>query len=87
MYPSLAGRRILLVEDDYFIMDAMTSALESNGVTVVGPAARVEDALQLIDAAGHIDGAVIDINLNGDLAYPVADALASRGVPLIFATG
>ena len=56
------------------------------GCTVVGPAARVNQALAMIDAEA-IDVAVLDVNLNGQMSYPIADALAARGVPFVFSTG
>jgi len=56
------------------------------GCTVVGPASSVNQALAMIDAE-VIDVAVVDVNLNGQMSYPVADALAARGVPFVFSTG
>ena len=81
------GRRILLVEDDYFIADAMLGALEDAGATVLGPVSSVKEALALLDGEPEVDSAILDINLNGEMVYPVADALTARGVPFIFATG
>jgi hypothetical protein len=60
------------------------------GAKVVGPAASVGDALQLIDEVasdGGLSAAVLDINLNGEVVSPVADRLAALGVPFVFATG
>jgi CheY-like chemotaxis protein len=56
------------------------------GYAVVGPAARVTQALAMIDAEA-IDLAVLDVNLNGQTSYPIADALAARGVPFVSSTG
>ena len=56
------------------------------GCTVIGPASNVNQALAMIDAEA-IDVAVLDVNLNGQMSYPVADALAARGVPFVFSTG
>ena len=56
------------------------------GCAVVGPAARVNQALAMLDAEA-IDAAVLDVNLNGQMSYPIADALAARGVPFVFSTG
>jgi CheY-like chemotaxis protein len=56
------------------------------GCTVVGPASNVEQALAMINAEA-IDVAVLDVNLNGQMSYPVADALAARDVPFVFSTG
>lgn len=84
---TLASRRVLLVEDEYFIAAELHTALASRGAEVVGPAATVTDALALIAEAGHLDGAVLDINLRGELAYEVADALLTRDIPFVFTTG
>jgi CheY-like chemotaxis protein len=84
---SLAGRRVLVVEDEYFIANDMAAALEECGAEVVGPSASVADALHLIRNCGPLDGAIIDINLQGELAFPVARALSMCHVPFVFATG
>lgn len=55
------------------------------GCTIVGSAADLEQALALVDEA--IDIAVLDVNLNGERSDPVADRLAERKIPFIFATG
>ncbi|MBV9078291.1 MAG: response regulator, partial [Methylobacteriaceae bacterium] len=60
---------------------------EAVGAEVVGPVANIPDALRLVASETHLDGAVLDINLQGEMAYPVADALIARGVPFVFATG
>jgi DNA-binding response OmpR family regulator len=65
-------------------------ALVDEGAEVVGPAASVDDALRLIDEAqvdGALDAAVLDLNLDGSSALPVADRLCALGVPFLFATG
>ncbi|MGI4765360.1 MAG: response regulator [Janthinobacterium lividum] len=83
----LAERRILLAEDEYFIMQDLRSCLETLGVTVVGPVPSVAEALALIEAGAAVDAAVLDVNLRGEKVYPVADALSSRGIPYVFSTG
>ncbi|WP_152047015.1 response regulator [Aureimonas psammosilenae] len=83
----MRGRRILIVEDDYYIIEEMVGDFEALGAVVVGPAARADDALDIIEKEGPLDGAVLDINLQGEMVYPVADALKRRGVPFVFATG
>jgi CheY-like chemotaxis protein len=84
---TLEGRRILLAEDEYFIVQDLAQAFAAAGADVIGPAATVVDALRLIVATAQLDGAVLDINLQGEMVYAVADALATRGVPFVFATG
>ena len=83
----LNGRRVLVVEDEYFIADDMRRVLEENGAQVIGPVGSIDDALAIIDETPRIDGAVLDINLREVMVFPVADALRARGVPFVFATG
>lgn len=85
--PSLAGRRILVVEDEYFLAVDLERELTEAGAVVIGPAASVEYALELIENEPRLDAAVLDINLGGEMSYPVADALTTRFVPFLFATG
>jgi DNA-binding NtrC family response regulator len=84
----LAGKRLLVVEDEYMIASYLACALEDAGAEVIGPAGTVEDALELVESDGdRLDGAVLDVNLRDERVYPVADALAARGVPFVLATG
>jgi ActR/RegA family two-component response regulator len=83
----LAGRHVLLVEDDYFLAQDLVEAFVEQGAAIVGPASNVEDALALIERTGRIDGAVLDINLRGEKGFPVADILIERGVSIILVTG
>ena len=83
----LAGRRVLLVEDHFFVVEDMRLEFEAIGASVIGPAATVDDALRLVAATDQLDAAVLDVNLRGAMVYPVADALTARGVPFVFATG
>ena len=86
MLSDLAGRVVLAVEDEMLVAWMLQDMLADLGCSVVGPAARVDEALALI-ASIPLDAAVLDLNLNGELSYPIADALAARGVPFMFATG
>jgi CheY-like chemotaxis protein len=79
-------RRVLLVEDDYLLATGIADAFEL-GVETVGPAGSVKQALELVEHGGRLDAAVLDINLRGEVVYPVADAHRARGVPFVFATG
>lgn len=79
---------ILVVEDEFLIAKMTEGMLQALGCRVVGPAGSVARAIALIEAADQsLDGAFIDVNLNGALGYPVADALAARDVPFAFVTG
>lgn len=81
----LSGRHILVVEDEMMILMLIEDALADLGASVAA-AATVDQALALIDAQ-VFDAAMLDVNLNGNKSYPVAEALAARGVPFIFLTG
>lgn len=84
---SLAGRRILVVEDDYLIAMELKRWLQTAGYEVIGPVPSVDQALDLIEDEG-LDAAVLDINLgDGDTPYPVADRLELLRVPYLFAMG
>ncbi|WP_114946398.1 response regulator [Microvirga calopogonii] len=83
----LRGRRILVVEDEYLMAEDLQFDLERAGAQVIGPVASVADALKMIAAEGNLDGAILDVNLRGEKAFPVADALRERGVPFVLATG
>jgi CheY-like chemotaxis protein len=83
----LAGRSILVVEDDYLVARLLSELLEVWGATVIGPAATIELALALLAETERIDLAVVDVNLRGATGFAVADALLTRGVPFIFTTG
>lgn len=82
----LTGLRVLVVEDDYFIADEICTTLREHGAEVIGPAPDVEHGLVLVKSH-HIDCAVLDINLHGNLAFSLASELQRRGTPSIFATG
>lgn len=84
---SLAGRRLLIVEDDFLIGMDFATSLEELGASVVGPVGNVDDALDLIAETKELDGAVLDLNLGGEMSYPIAEALAERDIPFVFTTG
>jgi CheY-like chemotaxis protein len=79
-------RRILIVEDEVMIAMLMEDMLTDLGYEVVGPAMRLEEGLELATSAA-LDMAVLDVNLNGQRSTPIAEVLAMRGVPFVFATG
>jgi CheY-like chemotaxis protein len=83
----LRDRRILVVEDEYLIAMSLQDALENAGSIVVGPVPSVEKAIKTIELDPHIDAAVLDVNLGGVLAYPVADMLIARKIPFVFTSG
>jgi CheY-like chemotaxis protein len=78
--------RILVVEDEFLIALDIVSALEQAGITVVGPAGTVSDALAVIERE-PLEGALLDAHLGGEPAARIADALAARGIPFAFVSG
>src|SRR3954451_21324378 len=81
----LKRRRVLVVEDEYLIAADLAASLEARGIEVAGPAGSVEEALTLLQCdRGHLDGAILDINLRDERVYPVAEVLRSRGAPFDF---
>lgn len=84
----LEGRRILVVEDDYLVALTVVELLEDVGAEVVGPVSTADEAVALVTAGDiAIDAAILDVNLDGETSFPVADALAERNVFFVFATG
>jgi CheY-like chemotaxis protein len=82
----LSGRRLLVVEDEMMILMLMEDILADLGCESVTVAANVKQALALVNAQ-LFDAAMLDVNLNGDKSFPIADALVAQGVPFVFATG
>ncbi|MBC7801127.1 MAG: response regulator [Gemmatimonadaceae bacterium] len=83
---SLAGFRILVVEDELLIAVLVEEALQELGCTVVGPVGRLDAALRLA-ADTELDGAILDVNIRGGQVFPVANALRGRGIPFVLASG
>lgn len=85
-FDGLKGLKVLVVEDEYLIGMALADELEAHGALVLGPATSVESALATI--ADELPGAaVLDLELQGKVVTPVADALLERRVPYILTTG
>jgi CheY-like chemotaxis protein len=83
---ALLGLRVLIVEDESLLSLLLEEMLDDLGCKVVGTASTVTDAL---DAVGTVsaDAAILDIKLGKEKSFAVAEALAARGVPFVFATG
>ena len=82
----LAGARVFLVEDEAMLMMVLEEHLDDLGCRVVGTSARLRDAEQKARTLAF-DFAVLDVNLDGELSYPVATVLEERSIPFVFATG
>jgi PAS domain S-box-containing protein len=84
--PRISGNRVLIVEDEALVAMVVTESLTTLGCSVVGPFSRCSDAIAALEA-DEIDAAILDVNLDGEMVYPLADLLSKRGVPYIFVTG
>ncbi|MFZ5746876.1 MAG: response regulator [Pseudomonadota bacterium] len=82
----LAGRRVLVVEDEPIIAMCLEDILENLGCTVLGPARTVADSLRLVEDEAP-DLAILDINLGGERSYDLAERLTKLSVPFAFASG
>jgi DNA-binding NarL/FixJ family response regulator len=86
MTNQLGGKRVLVVEHEFLIALNLTSELAARGAIVIGPAGNVDSALKAIENT-NLDGAILNGELRGKPSFPVADALADRHIPFVFATG
>lgn len=82
----LMGKRVLVLEDEMMVAMLIEDALAEQASIVIGPARTVAEALLAIQHE-TIDVAVLDVNINGELSYAVADELDRRDIPFVFATG
>jgi len=83
---STATPRVLVVEDEYLIRMLLEDMLDELGYAVAAAVGTISEASQLA-ANSEIDAAILDVNLDGQEIYPVADILAKRGLPFVFVTG
>jgi chemotaxis family two-component system sensor kinase Cph1 len=80
------GLRVLVIEDSFMLVSMLEVVFETLGWTLVGPATRVKRALELVESE-TFDAALVDVNLDGEMSWPVAAALQARGVPFVLSTG
>ena len=78
--------RVLIVEDEAMIAMLVEDMVLDFGSEVVGPAAKMDDAMRLAQSAA-LDATILDVNVGGSVIFPVAEILSKRGIPFIFATG
>lgn len=83
---SIAGKRVLVVEDEALIAAMVEDMLTELGAVVVGPASTIAKGLALAGTE-MIDAALLDVNVRNERIDPVADVLTGRGIPVLFATG
>ena len=79
--------KVLVLEDHYLLAADLSLGLQRAGLEVIGPLSTLDEALALAGSAEPPDAAVLDLQLHGEMAYPVADVLLSRGIPFAFVTG
>jgi DNA-binding NtrC family response regulator len=82
----LHGVRILIVEDEAYLAADLAEALRVRGAIVIGPAATLDEAFRAVESH-WIDRAVLDVNLDGEMSFPIADRLEAAGIPYVIATG
>ncbi len=83
---SLNGFRVLLVEDTWIIAQSYAALLEPLGVHVIGPAVNARAARQLLDES-DLDAALVDMNLQGELAHELIDLFNERNIPVVVVSG
>ncbi len=86
MTVSLDGLTIMVVEDDFLAALELKRLVEDRAGTVAGPVGRLDQARELALAA-RLDGAILDVKLNGAVSLPLVDDLIARGIPVILVTG
>lgn len=82
----LAGRTILVVEDESLVALLLQDAIEEAGGAVVGPCFTFAEGMRAARTE-QFDAAVLDVNLSGEDVFPAAEELTRRGIPFIFHTG
>ncbi|MBR1166817.1 response regulator [Bradyrhizobium liaoningense] len=83
----LKGRRIFVVEDEYFLADDIGKTFRALGAEIAGPVGHLEDALKILHDGSVLDAAVLDVNIRSEMIFPIARELRARNVPFLFTTG
>ena len=81
-----SGGSVFLVEDEVMIRMMVADMLEELGYSIAAESGEIGDALKLAQSV-EFDLAILDVNVNGKVISPVADLIAARNRPFIFATG
>jgi len=82
----LHGMRILIVEDEPYLAADLAEAMRVRGAEVIGPVGTFAEAMRAVETS-WIDRAVLDVNLAGEMSFPIADRLEAAGIPYVIATG
>jgi CheY-like chemotaxis protein len=80
------GLRALVVEDESLLALSLEDDLVSAGCSILGPFASLSSATEALRTK-QFDLAILDVNLNGEMVYPLADELAARAIPFVLLTG
>ena len=83
---ALVGKRVLVIEDEALVGLLIEDVLVELGCELAGRASRLEEALEKAKSL-PFEIAILDVNLNGQPTFPVADVLIQRRLPFVFATG
>jgi two-component SAPR family response regulator len=83
----VSAPKVLIVEDEGLVALTMEDLLTDLGCEIVASFGAVAPAVVWLTEGPPVDGALLDVNLGGEMVYPVADLLTKRGVPFVFATG
>ncbi len=80
------GGRVLVCDDNLLIADLVAEFLRGCGLTPIGPAGRLESAMHMARERA-LDGAILDLSLNGRPCFPICAILSARRIPFMFLTG
>jgi CheY-like chemotaxis protein len=86
MQASQTPPRLLVVEDEYLIRMLLEDMLDDLGYRVAAAVGTLDEARQAA-ASGEFEAAILDVNVDGEQIFPVAEILAGRGLPFLFVTG
>jgi len=81
----LQDLRVLIVEDEYYLAADLAETLRARGAKVIGPVGTLTEAIAAVEGS-WIDYAVLDVNLRGEMSFPIADRLEAAGIPYVIAT-
>jgi len=81
----VSGAKILVVEDNYLLAEVVCDFVTECGMQPIGPATGLDRGLVYAREA-PLDGAILDINLDGRLSFPICHVLQQRGIPFCFLT-
>jgi DNA-binding response OmpR family regulator len=81
-----ARKRVMLVEDEFLLSAVLSADLQDFGYDVLGPYPTLSRGMEAVESESF-DGAILDINLKGEMVYPLAEELLRRGIPFLFLSG